>query len=634
MSTEATSTGGRPVVPTTGALWPLGLREVRLTGGFWGRRQRMNGEMTLDHCRGWMDKLGWIGNFTGADCPAPAADRPGRQFTDSEVYKLVEAMAWETGRGAARDWRPEIAELTDVIAAAQSPDGYLNTAFGRPGQRPRYSDLRGGHELYCAGHLVQAAVAAARTGGGEALLPVARRAADQLCDSFGRDGGWGVCGHPEVEPALVELARLTGEQRYLGQAALFVERRGHRSLPQDSVGWAYYSDDIPVRYADVFRGHCVRALYLACGAVDVAVETGDGELLDAVAQQFRRTLARRTHLTGGMGSRHADEAFGDDYVLPADRAYAETCAGVAAIMLAWRLSLATGEPHYGDIIERILFNVVATSVSDDGRSFFYANTLHQRTPTESVPVDQERLGVGGGPRAPWYQVSCCLPNVARLLASLAAYAVTADAGGLQVHQYADARVGTRLPDGRRVGLVMRTAYPDDGVVRIRITETGGGPWAVTLRVPGWADGATVVDPSGRRPAPPGAVVVRRDFAVGDEIRLEIPLRPRWTFPDTRVDAVRGCAAVERGPVVLCAESVDQPGADLDRLRVDPTVAPADDGRHVRVRAGFVAPPPRAWPYGSGHRGEAFQDGPPVRLVPYHRWARRGPATMRVWLPTR
>src|SRR5688500_19035174 len=366
-SPDTTAVGGRPVVPSRGKLRPLGQDEARITGGFWRARQDVNATATIPHARSWMDRLGWTGNFAGPD--ATPADRRGREFTDSEVYKLLEAMSWEVGRGAgapgALDAR--ITELTAAIAAAQAADGYLHTAFGRPGQPDRYSDLLWGHELYCTGHLLQAAVARARTRGGDddPLLAVARRAADHVCEAFGPDGTPGVCGHPEIELGLVELARLTGEQRYLDQAALFVERRGHRTLPRHHFGWSYFSDDRPVRQAEVLHGHAVRALYLAAGAVDVAVETGDDELLQTVAAQFDRTLARRTYLTGGMGSRHADEAFGDDFVLPSDRAYSETCAGVAAIMLAWRLLLATGDGRYDEVIERILYNVVATAIGDD-----------------------------------------------------------------------------------------------------------------------------------------------------------------------------------------------------------------------------------------------------------------------------
>jgi DUF1680 family protein len=640
-------TGGRPVVPSRGALRPLGLDEVRITGGFWAERQRVNATVTLDHGRSWMDKLGWTGNFT-AD-PDRTPDRRGREFTDSEVYKLMEAMAWETGRTGDEARDAELSGLTATIATAQAPDGYLHTAFGRPGQPPRYSDPAFGHELYCTGHLLQAAVARARTRGEDELTAIARRAADHVCDAFGPgDGGMpGLCGHPEIEMALAELARVTGEERYLEQAALFVERRGHRWLPEHHLGWSYFQDDVPVREASVLRGHAVRALYLSSGAVDVAVETGDDELLEAVAAQFTRTLARRTYLTGGMGSRHLDEAFGDDYVLPADRAYSETCAGVAAAMLSWRLLLATGEDRYADLVERVLYNVIAASIGDDGRSFFYANTLHQRVPTEELNPERELLRFDGGPRAPWFEVSCCLGNIARTFASLAGYLATADAEGLRIHQYANAEVSTRLDDGRRVGLAMRTGYPDDGTVAVRVTETDGGPWALTLRVPPWATGARLAGPEGREePVAAGTnATVRRVFAIGDEIRLRLPMRPRWTRPDPRIDAARGCVAAERGPIVLCAEALGTDPEELNAVTVDASADPEETPDGLMARAarrgttsraaddGALAPEADGWPYAPaseapGPSGEDFA----LPLIPYHRWGRRGPSTMRVWLP--
>ncbi|WP_158848801.1 glycoside hydrolase family 127 protein [Saccharothrix deserti] len=642
-SPDTTAVGGRPVVPSRGALRPLGQDEVRITGGFWGARQDVNATATLPHARSWMDRLGWTGNFTATGPTVSVADRRGREFTDSEVYKLLEAMSWEVGRvpvgGAGNQTtvalETQIAELTKAIAAAQAPDGYLHTAFGRPGQPDRYSDMQWGHELYCTGHLLQAAVARARTGGGheDPLLAVARRAADHVCDTFGPDATPGICGHPEIELGLVELARVTGEQRYLDQAALFVERRGHRTLPPHHFGWSYFSDDEPVRQSTVLHGHAVRALYLAAGAVDVAVETGDDELLRKVAAQFDRTLARRTYLTGGMGSRHTDEAFGDDFVLPADRAYSETCAGVAAIMLAWRLLLATGDGRYDEIVERILYNVVATAIGDDGRSFFYAHTLHQRTRTAALADDEEQLGFGGGPRAPWFEVSCCLPNAARLLAGLSCYLVTADDTGLRLHQYADSEISTCLTDGREVGLQVRTDYPDNGTVTVRVTKTDDRPWSITLRVPQWAAGAELVTTYGRRHVPAGDIVVYRTFAVGEEIRLELPMRPRFTAPDPRIDATRGCIAVERGPLVYCAEAVGE-GADLDTLRVDGTVPPVDTEAGVAVRARFDARGRESWPYGPPEPDTPnASPTTSLDLVPYHRWARRGPSTMRVWLPT-
>ncbi|TQE28374.1 glycoside hydrolase family 127 protein [Streptomyces ipomoeae] len=631
-----------PVAPTRGRLRPLGLDEVRITGGFWARRRHINATATLDHCRDWMERVGWIGNFRAAVEGRVHRDRRGREFADSDVYKLLEAMAWEAaGQGPGGTLDAEIAALTDTIAPAQEPDGYLNTAFGRPGQQPRYSDLEWGHELYCYGHLIQAGVAQMRAGGEGELAKIARRAADHVCATFGPGGIEAVCGHPEIEPALVELARVTGEQRYLDQAALFVDRRGHGTLADPEFGRAYYQDDIPVREATVLRGHAVRALYLAAGAVDVAVETGDDELLAAVVRQWEATVARRTYLTGGMGSHHRDEAFGDDFVLPADRAYSETCAGVASVMLGWRLLLATGEPRYADLAERTLFNVVATSPSEDGRAFFYANTLHRRRRGTVPTADAESPRAEAGLRAPWFAVSCCPTNVARTLALLPAYLATMDDQGLQLHQYADAEITTSLTGGHGVALRVRTDYPSAGRVTVQIDRTPDHPWTLSLRVPEWTAGGTtwLVDLDGtRRPVPPGTAQVTRRFRPGDEIRLELPMAPRWITPDPRIDAVRGTAAVQRGPLVYCAESVDLPGGhEVDAVRVDTSVAPQDGpgtGNSVLVAGELTAQSDSPWPYAppADPMTTEAADRTHIALVPYHSWANRGPSTMRVWLP--
>jgi uncharacterized protein len=624
----------RPVVPSRGRLRPLTLDEVQVTGGVWAARQKVNAEATLAHCQGWMDRLGWLANFTRAADGTIAGNHQGMMFADSDVYKMMEAMAWETGRSGSTDADERFRALTSMIAPAQEDDGYLNTVFGRPGQPPRYSDLEWGHELYNDGHLFQAAVARARTSGPDDFVAVARRVADHVCDTFADGGIERVCGHPEVEVGLVELARLTGEQRYLDQASRFLERRGRGTLGEIHFGPAYFQDDVPIRDASVFRGHAVRALYLAAGAVDVAIETGDAELFDGIVEQWENTIARRTYLTGGMGSHHTGEAFGDDFVLPPDRAYSETCAGVASVMLAWRLLLATGEARFADVIERTLHNVIATSPAPDGRHFFYANPLHQRVPGTVPAEDVESKRASSSLREPWFLVACCPNNVARTFASLAAYIASADDAGVQIHQYAPARVRTTIGQGRPVGLDIATGYPHDGTVTVRITEADGRPWTLSLRVPPWASGAELVEPDGRRSVAPGTVTIERAFAVGDEVTLTLPLAPRWTAPDPRIDAVRGCLAVERGPLVLCAESVDLPGAaDVSALRVDPSEPPRDDGGDVVVSGRLIHPPDGPWPY--GHEAANFGDdhgNVDVPVIPYHQWANRGPSTMRVWLP--
>ena len=440
---------GGPVQPSASVWRPLGADEIRITGGLWGQKQRLNADTILQHCESWMERIGWIGNFDRAAAGMITGSHAGIEFVDSEVYKLLEAMAWELGREHSDTSRAATRCWWSGWRRPRSRTGTCTPASGGPGQPPRYSNLESGHELYCFGHLFQAAVARLRTGHDDLLPQVARRLADHVYEQFGPDGRVGVCGHPEIEMALVELARATGEQRYLELARLFIERRGTGTLGVHPFGQEYFQDDIPVRQATTMRGHAVRALYLAAGALDVATETGDGELAAAVQRQWANGVAHRTYITGGVGSHHQDEAFGDDFELPADRAYAETCAGIASVMLSWRLLLSTGEDRYADLIERTLLNNVLASPRADGRAFYYTNTLHQRTPGPVPDEQQLSHRAESGLRAPWFEVSCCPTNVARTLASVSLYFATASDDGIQLHQYGDYRVSTELAAGRR-----------------------------------------------------------------------------------------------------------------------------------------------------------------------------------------
>ncbi|WP_241160989.1 glycoside hydrolase family 127 protein [Plantibacter sp. PA-3-X8] len=647
MSTTPTPsvTVAAPVVPTTGALTPLGLDEVRITDGFWADRQRVNGTATLPHVEHWLEREGWLRNFDLAAAGTLPEGRRGREFADSEVYKYLEAVAWELGRlGGDEALESRFRAIVDRVAAAQEADGYLNTRFGRPGQGERWSDLEWGHELYCLGHLFQAAVARERTspGSDDGLLGIATRAADLICEVFGTDGIQSVCGHAEVEVGLAELSRVTGEPRYLELASLFVERRGTGVLQDIEWGRAYFQDDVPIREAEALRGHAVRANYLAAGATDIAVEQSDAGLLDALRGQWDRTIARRTYLTGGQGSHHQDEAFGEDFELPSDRAYSETCAGIASIMFSWRLLLEDRDVRYADHIERVLYNVVATSPSAAGTAFFYANTLHQRTPGESSPDDEVSPRASSSERAPWFDVSCCPPNVARTLASLAAFIATSDDRGVQIHQFASATIDTVIggEHGGRFRAELVTDYPRSGVVTMRIVEAPSGPVTVSLRVPSWADDAVVTvrpvdgEPTDRA-VTPGYADVERSFVPGDVVELAFSVRPRVTLPDPRVDAIRGSVAIERGPEVYCVESVDLPGGDeaIARIEVGEGVVPVEDadGRlSIELRTRSLAD--TAWPYGDAFAGSGPDETFTASIAPYHSWAERGPSTMRVWIP--
>ena len=389
------------------------------------------------------------------------------------------------------------------MAAAQRPDGYLNTYVQVVAPGREYQDLAWGHELYCVGHLIQAAVAWQRALGDDRLLAVAIRAADSVDRELGPSGRLAIDGHPEIEMALVELFRTTGERRYLELAARMVEARGDGLLGIGRFGPAYWQDHARVRDAATVAGHAVRQLYLDCGAVDVATELGDTQLLEAVARRWRDMVATRMYLTGGLGSRHADESFGDPFELPPDGAYAETCAAIASVMLAWRLLLATGDPEYADVLERTIYNGVLPGVSLDGASFFYVNTLQRRT--ERAP-DRPR----SGERQPWYACACCPPNVMRVLSSWPQYLATTDAGGIQVHQFATAEIQAPVADGT-ARLAMETGYPWDGSVRLTVIEAPPGPWTLSLRVPGWCRSAALRAPGGESSASP----VRRPRGDGD-----------------------------------------------------------------------------------------------------------------------
>ena len=619
---------GGPVHPSTSVWRPLGADEIQITGGLWGQKQRLNADTILAHCESWMERIGWTGNFDRAAAGTIAA-HSGIEFVDSEIYKLLEAMAWELGREPSAALERRYQAMVERVAAAQQPGGYLHTSFGRSGQPPSYSSLESGHELYCFGHLFQAAVARLRNGHDDLLPQVARRLADHVYDQFGPGGRVGVCGHPEIEMALVELARATGEQRYLELARLFIERRGMGTLGIHPFGQEYFQDDIPVRQATVLRGHAVRALYLASGALDVAAETGDAGLLAAVREQWANGVARRTYLTGGVGSHHQDEAFGDDFELPPDRAYAETCAGIASVMLSWRLLLATGEDKYADLIERTLLNNVLASPRADGRAFYYTNTLHQRTRGTEPDQHQLRHRAESGLRAPWFEVSCCPTNVARTLASVGLYFATASDDGVQLHQYGDYRVSTTLAAGT-VTLRVSSAYPASGAVSVTVIEAPADELTLRLRVPAWARGSAVLseDPATRAP---GHVEIRRVFRAGERVDVAFPAQPRATYPDARVDAVRGTFAVEQGPLVLALESPDLPPEwNVNEITADPESI--DAGQSGATLDVYRRPPAtEAWPYyPERHEDEGVRVR--ARLTPYHQWANRGPATMRVWLP--
>ncbi|MEV6448276.1 beta-L-arabinofuranosidase domain-containing protein [Amycolatopsis sp. NPDC051716] len=615
-----------PVHPTAtakSALRPLFLGAAAFApDSLLGEWQARNATRTLPHCVERLDTAGALDNLRRVTGEVDG-DRRNMWFSDSDVYKTLEAAAWQLGRDPGdAELRAFLDSTAALVAKAQEDDGYLNSYFSVDKPDLKWRELHWSHELYCAGHLIQAAVAAARAGVGAQLVTVARRFADLIVERFGSVDD--VDGHPEIETALVELYRVTGHRPYLDLALRFLDLRGRGLLDGERFGSRYLQDHVPVREADEVAGHVVRQLYLLAGVVDVAVETRDDTLLEAARRLWADAFGAKTYLTGAHGSRHRDEAFGDPYELPPDRAYGETCAAIASFQWNWRLLLATGEGKYADEMERALYNAIAGSTALDGTHFFYANPLHLRTGHDGSHEDAPSQ------RLPWYSCACCPPNLARLVASLSGYAATTDPGGLQVHLYAAGTIQTTV-DGHDVRIETRTRYPWDG--RVELTVTAPAPVMLSLRVPGWAEGALIDGvPAEVRD---GYAEVRRDWTGGTTVTLDLPMPARVVRPHPRIDAVRGCVAVTRGPLVYCVEQADLPdGVTLEDVRIDPA-APFSDASLPDVPValaarGRVEVPASSELYGAG----STAPGEPVELtaVPYFLWGNREPGPMRVWLP--
>ncbi|MGA8113296.1 MAG: beta-L-arabinofuranosidase domain-containing protein [Actinocatenispora sp.] len=640
MSDQRADTGGTgPVrLPAAGvaALRPL---PMRVDGGFWAERQRINRDVSIPDGAEQLDRAGNLHNLQLAAGTATGEYQGDYPFQDSDVHKWLEAVGWELGRAPSGPLRDRATRIIGLLADAQQPDGYLDTYYQVTKPDRRFVELAWGHELYCAGHLIQAAVAWARAAGDISLLDVARRVADRIDAEFGPDARDGVGGHPEIETALVELYRETGQARYLDLAGFFVDRRGHGLTGDQTFGAAYFQDHEPVRTAATVAGHAVRQLYLNAGVTDLVAETDDDRLRAAMLRQWTEMVATRTYLTGGVGAHHTDEAFGDPYELPAERAYCETCAAIASVQWSWRLLLLTGEARFADLIERTLYNGFASGVSLDGRRYFYVNPLQVRDDHQDRGTNREAR------RTPWYKCACCPPNIMRLLSSLNHYLATADDSGIQVQQYASGTVTAAMPDGT-AELRLTTGYPWQDTVQITVTAAPGSQWTLALRVPAWCRDASVRvgGDAAEADVRDGYLRLSRAWRAGETATLTLPMPPRLTVADPRVDAVRGCVAIERGPLVYCLETVDQPaGVRLDDVTV-PTGEPLTGrwrpdllggvtvveltGRHHRRRTGSGD-----WPYPPA--GAARPSGEPVSLtaVPYYAWANREPGAMRVWVPS-
>jgi hypothetical protein len=611
-------------------LHPVPLAAVTLRDTFWEPRREINRRVTLleqyEHC----ETTGRLDNFRRA---SGKKDVPfqGIFFNDSDVYKWLEGVAWTL---ATVD-DPQLAQLADTvieeIADAQQPDGYLDTyfMFDKAAERWTNFDL---HELYCAGHLFQAAVAHYRATGSTRLLDVATRFADLICDLFGPEEQgkrpW-TDGHEEVEMALVELYRVTGNRRYLDQAQYFVDVRGYGLFqdPQARFGTQYYQNHVPLRDMEQITGHAVRAVYYNAGAADLHAETGDAALMTALDRLWHNMTGKRMYVSGGLGSRYEGEAFGEDYELPNARAYTETCAAIGSVMWNWRMLALTGDARYSDLIEWTLYNAMLPGLSLDGQTYFYQNPL----------ADD-----GHHRRQAWFGCACCPPNVARMLPSLPGYFYSTSNDGVWVHLYAENDAQLTLPDGRMVKLQQRTNYPWDGTITIEVQSAG--EYALMLRVPAWCQDATLTingEPSDQSLTPGSYVALHRSWQVGDQVELRLPMPVRYMESHPHVTENAGRVALTRGPLLYCVEGVDHRDADVRDLvlpsdvALDATFEPNLLGGvtvlHGRAGAQAVDAQWNDMLYRMAGATPRAEHDATLTAIPYYAWANRQPGHMQVWL---
>ncbi|MBW3633666.1 MAG: glycoside hydrolase family 127 protein [Chloroflexi bacterium] len=613
-------------------LRPVGLDAVTIDDAFWAPRLRTNREATLPSQYRLLWETGRIDNLLRA-AGTRDGEFQGRYFNDSDVYKWLEAASWSVAGG--HDAEPELHAMIDetisAVEAAQRPDGYLNSYFARERADQRWTDFDL-HEMYCAGHLFQAAVAHHRATRSTRLLDVATRFADHIDVTFGPEVGKriGTDGHPEIEMALVELARETGERRYIDLARFLVDVRGHGVLGDayGRFGKEYHQDHRPFRDLDEIVGHAVRAVYLNAGVADLYAETGEPALLETLHRLWQSMTTRKMYVSGGIGSRYEGESFGEDYELPNALAYTETCAAIGSMMWNWRMLSIEAEARYADLLELTLYNAMLPGVSLDGETYFYQNPL----------ADE-----GSHRRQAWFGTACCPPNVARTLASLPGYVYSASDEGIWIHLYA---AGTaRIPlDDRVVALRQETRYPWDGEITIEVD--GEGDFSLMLRIPAWCEeGATLTvndEPLPESLVPGRYAEVRREWRPGDTVRLSLPMPVRRVESHPYVEENTGRVALMRGPLLYCLEQIDNPAVAIRDIAVPDDVSFQADWRHdllggvvALIADARLAPPDDSWSdalyRAARSTPQAAGERVAITAIPYHAWANREPGAMRVWL---
>lgn len=610
---------------------------VKMQDGFWKKRMLKNQKVAIPAVLRRLEEHGVVDNFLRLagkkDVP-----RRGPLFTDSDLYKWVEAAAFALQSEIDRELQSALNRVIEAIAGAQGEDGYLNTWHVDERKGERFQNLeKGSHELYCAGHLFQAALALYRGIGDTRLLDVSTRFADYLCNVFGPDKRKGFDGHPEVEMALVELYRETGKERYLRLSEFFLEQQGYQDMEE-------------------FQGHAVRAAYFASGLADYYAETGNPIALSVLEKLWNSMTKTRMYITGGLGGRHVGESVGRPYELPNERAYAETCAAIANSMWNYRMLSLKGEARFADIMELALYNGFLAGVSLEGDSFFYVNPLRYNGKGEGDPW-YEWARVGPYRRQEWFDCTCCPTNVIRQIASIPGYLFSTSKEGVWVHLYDNAMLDWCLEDGTPFTLMQSTKYPWDGGIELEVSPEHPAEFSVFLRVPGWCKKYTIAingDIVGGKLANAGEsrshasaiesngyLELRRCWNKGDRISLQMTMEPVFMVSHPRVVENRNSVALLRGPIVYCFEGVDNPEVPVLDARV--TIDHPDDvkvqyeedllGGVATIKCPGEVPLelPAALYMPIEDVVESDTKKVALKAIPYFAWANREVAPMTVWI---
>ncbi len=610
------------------------VRAVRMGEGFWTARRKANVERSIPTMLQELEAHGIVDNFRRLS-GNKKAERHGPVYTDSDIYKWMEAVAFVLQTEDHPKLRATMEPLTDEIAAAQEPSGYLNTYYVGDHKDQRFIEMYRSHELYCLGHLLQAGIAYYRATGSQRLLNVGIKFANYMVDKFGPDKRPALTGHPELEMALVELYRTTGNRRYLDFAGYLLSGVERERLKLTDRQVTYMFSGIPFTSRTELVGHAVRAMYAASGATDYYLETGDPAYRRTLETLWRDMVDHKMYITGGVGSRSEGEAFGEAYELPNAQAYTESCAAIANMMWNWRMLAATGEARFADVIERALYSGINSGMSLDGTLYCYRN------PLEST---------GEKIRNPWYDTTCCPPNLERTFASLPGYLYSTSPEGVYVHLFHNSTLDWHLENGTGLKLSQETKYPWDGEVTLHITPAAPAEFSLFVRIPAWAKTANVTlngQPVAGSPTPGQYFRIERRWQAGDTVRLAFDMTPQLIVANPRVREDLGRLAVERGPLVYCLEQPDQLGLDsiFDAslpVGADPSkefkaeFLPDKLGGIVVLRhAGLATAKPLSDQ--ALYQTLAAVQRPSTReveltFIPYYAWANRGPANMQVWIP--